>query len=371
MNSPRPPLLHRPPLQPGESLPFFLVRLAHENCYHSPTMVSQLCRERLSRRDMVTRPTHPETYQVLSALTRVAADQLYAACAHCFAATLTPPTHPSQSLTLPSGKMVLFLPNALVKAQIWSEAKVQFCSLCLQQATYHRIDWLPVATAMCRHHQCLLQRGCPDCAVDIPLHALIEARCPQCQFDLTRSPLTWIKKDELGLFSQTVLRVWLGLGSLPETKPLFSLPDHSPTVLYRLVDTLRWAMMRLDPYWDYLYRPQNAVDWSLGPCFAKQDLTPARSYLLYASAFKALLNWPHGFFDFLDAYKRQVGNSSHASIQQDFDYLYSACLQRVWRHPAFDFVQDAFNQYLVDNYPAEMLARLQRVRCNPARFQCG
>lgn len=362
MNSLQPPLLHRPPLQPGESLPFFLGRLAHENGYHSPTLVIQLCRERLSRRDMVTRPTHPETYQVLSALTRVAADQLYAACVHRFAPTLTPPTQPAQTLTLPSGQMVFFLPNALVRAQMWAETKAQFCPLCLQLAAYHRIDWLPVAAAMCFQHQCLLQRGCPACTADIPIQALREARCPQCQFDLTRSPLTRIKKDELGLFSQTVLRAWLGLGSLPETKPPFSLPNHSPTVLYRLIDTLRWAMMRLDPYWDYLYHPQNTVDWWLGPCFAKQDLTSARSYLLYASAFKALLNWPHNFFDFLDAYKRQLGNSNHGSIQQDFDYLYRACLQRVWRHPAFDFVQDAFNHYLVDNYLSEMLARLERVQ---------
>lgn len=371
MNSPWPPLLHRPPLQPGESLPFFLIRLAYENSYHVPTMVIQLCRERLSRRDTVTRPTHPETYQLLSALTRVEADHLYGACVHFFAAVLTPPTHPPQSLTLPSGKVVLFLPNILTDAQIWPETNVQFCPLCLQQAAYHRIDWLPVASAVCLSHQCLLRRGCPDCAANIPLQALIEARCPQCQFDLTRSPVTRVMGDDLGLFSQTVLRTWLGLGSLPTAKPLFPLPDHSPIVLYRLVDTLRWTMMRLDPHWDYLYRPQNIVDLPLVPCFSKQDITPVRSFLLYATAFKTLRNWPHGFFDFLDAYRLQIGNSGHGFIQQDFDYLYNACIQRLWRHPAFDFVQDAFDQYLFDNYPSETLVRLHRVRHNPARFQFG
>ena len=371
MNHTRPVLLHRPPLQSGESLPFFLARLADENHYHSPTMVIQLCRERLSRRDMITRPTHPETYQVLAALTRVATDQLYAACAHRFAPTMTPPTQSAQTLTLPAGKVVLFLPNALVETQIWAEARAQFCPLCLQQAAYHRIDWLPVAIAMCHQHQCFLQRGCPDCAASLPLHALINARCPQCQFDLTRSPLIPVKEDELGLFSQTILHAWLGLGSLPEAKPLFSLPDHSHRVLYRLVDTLRWAMMRLDPHWNYLHRSQAIVDWPTRPCFAKPELTPTWSYLLYASAFKALLNWPHGFFDYLDAYKQQVGKPNSGSVQKDFGYLYSACLQRVWQHPAFDFVQDAFNQYLVDNYPAARLARLQRVRQAPTRFQRG
>jgi hypothetical protein len=334
-------------------------------------MVMQLCRERLSRRDTITRPTRTETYRVLSELTGVDADQLYAACVHRFALILTPPTHPSQPLTLPSGKKVLFLPNALVDAQIWSEAKAQFCPLCLQQAAYHRIDWLPVASAVCLEHQCLLVRGCPDCAANIPLLALIKAHCPQCQFDLTQSPLNPVQGDALGLFSQTILRSWLGLDSLPEAKPLFILPDHSPTILYRLVDTLRWVIMRLDLHWDYLYRPLNAVDLSFSSCFSKQDITPAKSYLLYATAFKALLNWPHGFFDFLDAYKFHLGRSGHGSIQQDFDYLYIACIQKLWRHPAFDFVQDAFDQYLLDNYPSDTLVRLHRVQLNPSRFQLG
>jgi hypothetical protein len=320
---------------------------------------------------MVTRPAHPETYQVLSELTRVEGDHLYAACVHRFAAVLTPPTHLPQFLTLPSGKTVLFLPNVLVDAQMWSEANIQFCPLCLQQATYHRIDWLPLASAICLRHQCFLVRGCPACAAHIPLQALIKARCPQCQFDLIQSPLKLVSGDALGLFSQTILRVWLGLGSLPEAKPLFSLPDHSPTILYRLVDTLRWVMMRLDPHWDYLYRPLSTVDLPLSSCFSKQDITPAQSYLLYATAFKVLLDWPHSFFDFLDAYRLHLGHSGHGSIQQDFDYLYLACIQRLWRHPAFDFVQDAFNQYLLANYPSETLVRLHRLRHNPTCFQLG
>lgn len=371
MNSPLPSLLHRPPLQPGESLPFFLLRLAHENCYHIPTMVIQLGRERLSRRDMVTRPTRSETYRVLSELTGVEADQLYAACVHRFAATLTPPSQPPQPLALPSGKMVSFLPNALMDAHLWSETKAQFCPLCWQQAPYHRIDWLPLASAVCLDHHCLLVRACPACAAHVPLQALLKARCQHCQLDLTQIPPTLLTGDTWGLFTQTVLRAWLGLAAQPPSQPLFTLPDHSPAVLYRLVDTLRRGMLRLDPHWEYLHRPLNGLDLPFFPCFSKQDFTPAKSYLLFATAFKALLNWPQGFFDFLNAYKLHLGPSDRGFIRQDFDYLYTACVQRLWRHPAFHFVQDAFDQYLLANYPAEALSRLHRSQPNPARFLRG
>ncbi len=67
MNLSSRPLLCRSPLRPSESLPSFLIRLAKENFYHSHTIVAHLCRERLTQRDQVTRPSKVETYRVLAA----------------------------------------------------------------------------------------------------------------------------------------------------------------------------------------------------------------------------------------------------------------------------------------------------------------
>lgn len=59
MNAVAHTLLCRTPCHPGESLPSVLIRLAQENCYHTPALVQQLCRERLPGRDQVTRPAGP------------------------------------------------------------------------------------------------------------------------------------------------------------------------------------------------------------------------------------------------------------------------------------------------------------------------
>ena len=55
-------LLLRCPMLPGEPLPSYLVRLAKLNSYHTPNMVAQICQERLSQPDIITRPTRAETF---------------------------------------------------------------------------------------------------------------------------------------------------------------------------------------------------------------------------------------------------------------------------------------------------------------------
>jgi len=359
MNDTLPALLHRPSRLPDESLPSFLIRLAQENFYHSPTMVLQLCRERLTGRDTITRPTRTETYRVLSALTGTTADELYSASAQRFATTVIPPTYEPCSVELPSGKTGPILQGFFLREQVWPETDVQFCPLCLRQAAYHRVSWMPLAVAVCLHHQCLLVRGCPHCTENISVGDLLKAQCPNCNLSLTEIPVTPVVPD----FSQAMLQAWLGLCKLPLAKPHYSLPDISPVVLYRVLDGLRRAMMSIQHSWDYLHQTPRGISSPLLPCRWKGDITPAKAYILYATAFKALVNWPHGFYDFLEAYKRRDDLPATDYIQDDFGYIYRTCLEKQWLDPAFHFIQQAFEQYLSDHYPATpTLARLRRFR---------
>jgi hypothetical protein len=51
----------------------------------------------------------------------------------------------------------------------------------------------------------------------------------------------------------------------------------------------------------------------------------------------------------------------------DFGALYTQCLQRNWGHPAFQFVQDAFDHFLVEHYARSYaLVCSSRYRKNPA-----
>ncbi len=347
MNRRSSPLLCRSPLRPGESLPSLLIRLARENFYHSPTMVVQLCRERLTQRDQITRPTRTETFQVLAELVQIEADELYAASEHRFAPVITPPTCEQYFTALPSGKTVPVLPYSFSRMQIWPKSNVQFCPLCLQESAHHRVDWMPLAVAVCLRHQCLLVRGCPRCQEPLKIRDILETRCPHCDFELTQAPIISVAADRFGLFSQSVIQSWLDLSPPRIVKTETSLPDEPPAALYRLLDGLRRAVMCVRHSWDYSYSAPSEVGLPLFPCTSKEDITPDKSYILYATALRGLVDWPRGFYDFLNAYLQRDGRVSRGHVRQDFGRLYVFWLTETEKHPALRFVKQAFGWYLL------------------------
>ena len=342
------PLLHRSSLRPSESLPSLLIRLAKGNFYHSPTMVIQLCQERLTQRDQVTRPTQAETYQILAKLVRIGTDELYAASVQRFVSTVAPPDYEHRSILLPSGKTVPVLPDSALREHTRPESDVQFCPLCLMESAYHRVEWFPLAAAVCLHHQSLLVRGCSNCQEPISVKNILETRCSNCGFELTQSPTASVAVDQFGLFSQSVIQSWLGLCSITSIDNYEPLPNEPSTSLYRLLDGLRRAVMGVQHSWDYLYDAPSGVGFPLFPCALKGDITPAKSYILYATAFKGMVNWPQGFYDFLDAYRLRDGQLPSNYIRRDLGRI-CVWLTRWWKHPAFQFVQEAFDQYLLNN----------------------
>jgi hypothetical protein len=154
-------LLLRTPILPGESLPSYLVRLAKLNDYHTPNMVAQICQERLSQPDVITRPTRAETYARLAELVNLDDERLCEASAHTFAITILPASAEPELITLRSGTAVVLLPSAVLRQHLWPKTDAQFCPRCLAEASYYRLTWLPRAVPVCLAHRCLLVKGCP------------------------------------------------------------------------------------------------------------------------------------------------------------------------------------------------------------------
>jgi hypothetical protein len=337
-------------------------------------MMERLCRERLTCSDRVTQPTEAKTYQVLVDLVGIDANELYAASVHRFAATITPPTHNRQSIVLPSGQIVPVSCDTFLRAHTWSESDVQFCPLCLKESTYHCVGWMPVAASVCLVHRCLLVRGCPDCRSNLKVRDVLDAICPKCGCELTDICVINVAADEFGLFSQAVIQSWLGISTQTNITEQCSLPDQPPAVLYRVLDGLRRAVMGVKYNWGYLHQAPGGADSSLFPCISKRDITPTKSYILYTTAFMGLADWPQGFYDFLDAYQLRDEREVDGQIYKDFGHIYVPWLEKNWKSPAFQFIQDAFDQYLLDNYiVTPSLLRLRRIRHSPtfkAKFPC-
>jgi hypothetical protein len=336
------PLLCHAALQPNESLPSFLIRLAAVNRYeHAPTQVMALCRQHLSVSDDVARPTKSETYGVLATLVGIEACKLHTATVHHFASVFMVPFYQAPTIRLATGQNVSVLGNCVLRDHVWPDTQAQFCPFCLKESGYHQLTWTPFVVTVCLKHRCLLVQSCPGCQQPLNIRAIVQAKCFKCGFVLTEASTRRVATNKFALFSQAMIQSWLGLGPPPSQIDL-GLPNYPPAILYHLLLGLYGVVVNVAQYW----RP-----------LRKRSFSPAQRYRHYIMAFRGLVNWPQGFYDFLERYKQRGRNRSSQPPYPDwFDLL--------WQSPAFQFVQDAFDQYLLDYYSPFFLLRLQRVQAD-------
>lgn len=341
------PLLCRSPLLPGESLPSLLLRLSEENKYFSPRTVERICIERLTSQDTMARPSRSETYDLLANLVRIDPNDLFSATVHRFASLVTPPTSKPKTIRLSSGKVVPLLRDSIAREHIVPEADVRYCPLCLKESPYHRVSWMVLAAPVCLRHHCLLQHQCPTCGKALSVRHLLGLVCPSCNGALTDVAPVDISADKFGLLCQSAIQSWMAAQETHPVADMRALSVYPAATLFRLLDGLRRAIMGIESHWDYLYASPNLTDCAVLPCTSKRQLTPTRTYLLYTTAFKGLMDWPQGFRDFLDAYSLRNRETAVGRVLEDFGRVYT-WLERYWRPPAFDFVQQAFHEYLLE-----------------------
>lgn len=347
-------LVLRTPILPGESLRSCLVRVAKLNRYQTPNMVAQICHERLSQPDIITHPTGAETFARLAELVKLDDEQLYKASAHTFTITILSASAEPELITLRSGAVVVLLPSAVLRQHLWPETDAQFCPHCLAGTSYHRLAWLPQAVSVCLVHHCLLVKGCSICGNKLKIGDVVEGRCGQCGFDLRTSLTISVAGDDLGLFSQQSIQAWLRISTANRVAQN-KLPKQPDFVLYQTIYGLHRVIRTIERRWDYLHDPFDVeTETSVFPCDKKSEITPFKSCVLCATAFKALLRWPHGFFEFLNAFKLRDQAEPTETVVNDLSSIYITWLMNAWKQPEFSFLQMAFEQYLQENFAFSM-----------------
>jgi excisionase family DNA binding protein len=351
------PLNCHPRLLPGESLPSLLARLAKVNNYEPRSILSSIIRESANL-GQIKRLGCPSQalFEIIMALTNIEICDLYKASAHYFTCILTPPEIEIECIELSDFLSVPFLLRGIANKNLRPENAGQFCPLCLKASAYHRLIWLPLASAVCLEHKCLLVNACPRCEDRVGIQDIIESRCSRCKTDLTEAQSLSVANDSFGLFTQGVIQTWLMEGRSPVCTT-FSLPDQMPRDLYRVVDGMRISILQVNQDWPLLHHAdiqQHSV--GLLPDARAQTLTPYQSYCLYATACKGIIDWPRGFHLFLTAYRdrekksRYADNSIYNGVTDELGNLYVQWLNRHWKQPTLSFVDEAFKQYLVDNH---------------------
>jgi hypothetical protein len=334
-----------------------LARLAKLNHYDPPSILDGLCLGYRNAHDQALRPACVGTLERIAALTGLDPVALYAATAHCFAPPLTPPETSLEWWTLSGGQTVPRLTVRPLAHQLRPVSAAQFCPTCIRQDAYHRLIWIPVAVSACLRHQCVLVDQCPTCRALVTIRSIVDTRCGRCQADLTQTRFISTRKDSLGMLSQQAIHVWLLGAPLPKNDSLGSLPDQPPAILYQVVNGLRLGILPIGPGWRYLHPIVGSSRLPFPRLVAQPPLTTDVSYRLFATAFKAIRDWPEGFYAFLRAYCHRGDGEGTIAWPVDPRDVYSQWFTKKWRHPAFQFVRDAFEEYLVDRY-ADSMSRM-------------
>jgi TniQ len=341
-----------PPLMPGESLASFLVRLARANFYDPPSILTRLILDGApgSVKDNLNYPEQARTFERIATLAGIEARELYAATPHVFGRVLAFPADKVDLLWLREGASLSLLPAPIDPTLFRPAHASQFCPKCLDQAAYHRLTWLPVATSVCLDHGCLLVHQCHACHRRVSVRDIVEAQCGACQANLRHSPTVPVV-NEFGKYAQILVQSWLSRDVL-QPPDLHDIPTHPPYVLFRVLHGLRSSIYKLvESQWSHLQTPgEQDNDLKDSSRASSRSLAPLQSFCIYTTALKSLTSWPAEFYRLLDAlYPDSEGKVRNTRVRQDLGILYSVWFQRNWQYPQFDFIQNALDIYLADH----------------------
>ncbi len=357
------PLLNRPRPYPDEALISWLWRLAGDNHLDSPSLLLRHIRETVCQTTPVMRQVmygmrEAAVLTALGEMTTTTAKTVYQHTLHRFAHVLTPPDQEVSPLQLSPDTILKLLP-ARLNRDLYT-AHFGWCPVCLAEARYVRLHWHIPLVVCCEVHHCWLLDLCPVCQRPLNEADILTGHCAHCSFPLEQAATVPIAAEDLLMTLQSTLMSWLYGGALPPVE----LPNVPMAALLRVLHGLRYTAQRAGTTWDFYHIPSGIPVPDLD-ILKQRQLTLVERGCLYATAFRGLLDWPQGFFAFLDAYRQRPAERTLNGLQDAFGNLYRSWLMRFWQHPAFDFIQTAFNDYLVERMPVFHIIYTKRAQDYP------
>ncbi|MBN1668785.1 MAG: TniQ family protein [Anaerolineales bacterium] len=362
-------------LLPGESLPSYLTRLAEAN-FCEPRLFASVCNERqklFGAKGKLDHPMSKDDFDALASLTRLTPSEIYKATLHRFASVFNPPPgQERQVVQLSDGPEVEIFQrgNNPITNFLSREGEPRYCPQCIQEAAYHRLEWSLTLLYACPIHHCFLVEKCPHCQGDISIADITRGKCRQCDGDIARQTPLYVPTDPFATSAHDTLRSWLGLPASPLPASAWGLPVQPRRVLFWVMIGLVSHMMRSPNNPFILVHP--AIPLNLVKpidCRHKRSCSPLWFYPLVTAAFKAMRRWPQGFLEFLTSFSNRHPNSSlsYAHATGGMDAFYWSWVDRKWNHPEYEFIQEAFDEYLLtmDKFPSRFLESSSRCAKRP------
>ena len=350
-------LLNHPFPYPDEALSCWVWRLAQRNYVPSPTAF-------LSRLHAIPASLtwnelrEPKVFRALAALTNTSVATIHAHTLHRFAPLLTAPEAQTLPLPVSADSLLTLLPERL--NHDFYTPTFAWCPACLAEAHYVRLHWHVPFMVCCTVHECWMLDACPNCQMRLREPDILAGRCADCGTSLERAAAIPVPNVDLLLGLQTALLGWLYRPEVPQS----SFPDIPVAVLLRVLRGLRYSAQRAGNGWDFHYIP-SGISKPTVDILKHRWLTLFERGCLYATAVRGLQEWPQSFYNFLDAYRQRPAPKEATGLRREFGTLYISWLNQFWKHPAFSFVQHAFNDYLVEHIPVHQIANSTRIRDYP------
>lgn len=345
-------LLNHPPPYPDEAWSSWLWRLAQRNYVASP---HELLPSTLSQ---TTLPYEPVAFRTLAELTNTSVETLHAHTPHRFAHLLHPPEISTAVLTLPTQQILTLAP--VHPNRDFFTSRFSWCPACLREARYVRLHWHVPPVVGCVLHACWLLEACPVCTALIREAEVLHGRCSRCGLALEQAHSVPIPPEDVLLMLQREILAWL---YHPEQSQL-GLSHVPAVVLLRVLYGLRFAVQRAGDDWGFHHVP-DGIPVPQRDILKQRSLTVFERGCVYATAYRGLLDYPHGFHRFLDAYRTRPAPREETGLRSEFGTLYISWLQHFWKHPTFDFIQQVFNDYLLEHLPVYQIVNTTRVRDYP------
>jgi hypothetical protein len=334
-------LLRSKPL-PDESFMGFILRLSELNEYDTPTWITREARIGYVAKSCTAASHKSIDLSALAKMTGVDSGGL-------------------ESLRYPVDKRFsstsrrLFYDHS-VPEHVIRPNRPKICPLCFTDSGYSRRIWELTPVTACPLHRCILLDECLNCTKSISWARREVCRC-RCGFDFRETPP--VQVDDSGLKVSQHIHLLCGLPTgLTESACNI---DDSPLRNLKLQHFLSAVFLIASQF-------KGFIDTS-GKRFS--PLKNDDIHVILSRAVGVFDDWPSNYFLFLDWVRSQRGvTRASTGVRKDFGQ-YVTTLYEQLAAPPFNFLRDAFEEYLTtrwDGGRASLFSRLSETKLNKSRY---
>jgi hypothetical protein len=209
----------------------------------------------------------------------------------------------------------------------------RWCPVCIQEAAWYRPTWRLKAATICTAHRILLLQTCPRCSIDPDSQSILNGIC-KCGANFAHATVPANRREVL-----------IGLALADSLIKAATLDLEDTTVELNTAQLVRMIC--------YVGRLIEGPSLSRpGKIRELEDLKVA-SRLVGGTA-TLLTDWPAVFWNCLERFVNVA--SGDASVRRVFGPLYHV-LYKDLREPAFQFLRDAFELFLLEHWRGELCGR--------------